>query len=144
MREKKKKDKTLATALLKKVGHRISPLENTGEFCLLVLHYVPSAECMGKNRNSSKRISREETKKCLHRSFTLNEKQIFEQMENFYVASPAVQWCHSFINITQNSSLRFWPWDRLLKYTSASKRHTGKGEKEGTETGRERRRGEVR
>lgn len=48
MRSKKgEKRLNFGCSFVKKGGASKSPLENTGEFCLLVLHYIPSAEFMG-------------------------------------------------------------------------------------------------
>jgi len=66
-----------------KGGALKSPPENRGEFCLLVLHRIPSAHFMGTNREKGGN----KAPICREKSFELNEKQIFEQMEKFCAVS---------------------------------------------------------
>lgn len=51
-REREKRRANFGHSFVKEGGALKSPLENTGEFCLLVLHYVPSADFMGTRQKS--------------------------------------------------------------------------------------------
>ena len=46
-REKRGERQNFGQSFVKEGGALKRPLENSGEFCLLVLHYVPSAEFCG-------------------------------------------------------------------------------------------------
>lgn len=50
-RGRKEERQKFGQSFVKEGGALKSPLENTGEFCLLVLHYIPSADFMGTNQN---------------------------------------------------------------------------------------------
>lgn len=97
--EKRRERQNLGHSFVKEGGALKDPLENSGEFCLLVLHYVPTADFMGTNQNQKRGIKLVSAElKC----FTLNEKQIFEQMEVFFfsnVACLAALRYHSFMSI---------------------------------------------
>ena len=52
---KEERDKNFGQSFVKEGGALKSPLENSGEFCLLVLHYVPCADFMGMDQNQDKK-----------------------------------------------------------------------------------------
>lgn len=54
-REKRGERQNFGQSFVKEGGALKSPLENSGEFCLLVLHYVPCADFMGTDQNQDKK-----------------------------------------------------------------------------------------
>lgn len=54
-RGKRRERQNFGHSFVKEGGALKSPLENTGEFCLLVLRYVPSADVMGTDQNLTKK-----------------------------------------------------------------------------------------
>lgn len=95
-----------------------NPLENTGEFYLLPLQTLWEQTKIWqkkKKKGEIKLVSEEE--KC----FTLNEKQIFEQMEKLLCC---LSYCAELPQIYKHSTKRLiWmlPFNHLLKYTVEEK-----------------------
>lgn len=107
---KEERDKTLDKALLKKVGRWKAHWRILGNSVCLCCITFPVQTLWERTKIKTKRRGNK-ARICKEKFFTLNEKQIFEQMETFfYVSSLAASRHRSFISIAQNASFGFHPW----------------------------------
>lgn len=107
---KEERDKTLDKALLKKVGRWKAHWRILGNSVCLCCITFPVQTLWERTKIKTKRRGNK-ARICKEKFFTLNEKQIFEQMETFfYVSSLAASRHRSFLSIAQNASFGFHPW----------------------------------
>lgn len=128
---KEERDKTLDKALLKKVGRWKAHWRILGNSVCLCCITFPVQTLWERTKIKTKRRGNK-ARICKEKFFTLNEKQIFEQMETFFLCffSRCVEAPQLHKHSTERL-IRISPLKNLLKYTaekSGRDRDTGKGE----------------